>query len=42
MGNLLEVILPVFIVIGFGYLAVWQKWFSEAGVEALLICAINY
>ena len=36
MSLLLQVILPVFIVIGFGYLAVWQKWFSDSGVEALM------
>ena len=42
MGILLEVILPVFIVIGFGYLAVWQKWFSEAGVEALMKFTQNF
>ena len=36
MSILLQVILPVFIVIGFGYLAVWQKWFSDSGVEALM------
>ena len=29
-------ILPVFLVIGFGYLAVWRKWFSDSGVEALM------
>ena len=36
MQALLEVILPVFIVIGFGYLSVWRKWFSDAGVDALM------
>ena len=36
MSILLQVILPVFLVIGFGYLAVWQKWFSDSGVEALM------
>jgi predicted permease len=33
---LVEVILPVFLVIGFGYLAVWCGWFSDAGVEGLM------
>jgi len=33
---LLEVILPVFLVIGFGYLAVWRGWFSPAGVDGLM------
>ena len=36
MSILLQVILPVFFVIGFGYLAVWQEWFSDIGVEALM------
>tara|TARA_B100000780_G_scaffold236518_1_gene177343 strand:+ start:525 stop:1454 length:930 start_codon:yes stop_codon:yes gene_type:complete len=36
MSILLQVILPVFFVIGFGYLAVWQEWFSDSGVEALM------
>jgi len=33
---LLEVIVPVFLVIGFGYLAVWRGWFSAAGVDGLM------
>jgi len=33
---LIDVILPVFLVIGFGYLAVWRGWFSQAGVEGLM------
>lgn len=36
MGALIEVILPVFLVIGFGYLAVWRGLFSEAGVDGLM------
>lgn len=36
MQALIEVILPVFLVIGFGYLAVWRGWFSDAGVEGLM------
>ena len=36
MQALVEVILPVFLVIGFGYLAVWRGWFSDAGVEGLM------
>jgi len=39
---LLEVILPVFLVIGFGYLAVWRNWFSEAGLEGLLKFTQNF
>lgn len=33
---LLDVILPVFIVIGFGYVVVWRGLFSDAGVDALM------
>ena len=36
MQALLDVILPVFLVIGFGYVAVWQQVFPEAGVDALM------
>ncbi len=37
MEALLQVILPVFLVLGFGYLAVWRGLFSDAGVDALMI-----
>ncbi|WP_377507029.1 AEC family transporter [Octadecabacter sp. R77987] len=37
MGDLTSVILPVFIVIGFGYLAVWRGLFSDAGVDGLMV-----
>ncbi|MEO0502844.1 MAG: AEC family transporter [Pseudomonadota bacterium] len=36
MQALLDVILPVFLVIGFGYVAVWRQVFPEAGVDALM------
>ena len=36
MGALIDVILPVFLVIGFGYLAVWQGFFSDDGVDGLM------
>ncbi len=36
MGVLFNVIMPVFLVIGFGYLAVWRGWFSDAGVDGLM------
>lgn len=36
MGHLIEVILPVFLMVGFGYLAVWAGWFSDAGVDGLM------
>ena len=36
MSALIEVILPVFLVMGFGYLANWRGWFSDAGVDGLM------
>ncbi|WP_299963490.1 AEC family transporter [uncultured Roseobacter sp.] len=36
MQTLLDVILPVFLVIGFGYVAVWRGLFSGAGIDALM------
>ncbi|MRU16649.1 AEC family transporter [Roseovarius sp. A21] len=42
MQALIEVILPVFVVIGFGYLAVWRGWFSQAGVDGLMKFTQNF
>jgi predicted permease len=36
MSALIDVILPVFIVLGFGYVAVWLGYFSDAGVDGLM------
>jgi malonate transporter and related proteins len=36
LGALFDVILPVFIVLGFGYVAVWKGFFDEAGVDGLM------
>lgn len=36
MTALIDVILPVFLVIGFGYLAVWKDYFSDSGVDGLM------
>ncbi|PWE30538.1 AEC family transporter [Maritimibacter sp. 55A14] len=36
MQALIEVTLPVFLVIGFGYLAVWRGYFTDAGVDGLM------
>ncbi|MEO9683047.1 MAG: AEC family transporter [Tateyamaria sp.] len=36
MQALLDVILPVFLVIGFGYVAVWRGFFPVSGVDALM------
>jgi hypothetical protein len=37
LAALLDVILPVFLVIGAGYLAVWRRVFADAGVDGLMI-----
>lgn len=36
MSALLNVILPVFIVIGFGYVAVWRRYFSNELISGLM------
>jgi len=36
MQALIDVILPVFLVIGFGYVAVWRGLFSDAAVDGLM------
>ena len=36
MEALVGVILPIFLVIGFGYAAVWRGLFSDAGVDGLM------
>lgn len=36
MQALLDVILPVFLVLGFGYVAVWRGLLSDTGVDALV------
>ncbi|MCY4207362.1 MAG: AEC family transporter [Roseovarius sp.] len=42
MQALLDVILPVFMVIGFGYLAVWKGYFSDSGVDSLMKFTQNF
>ena len=42
MGNLIDVILPVFLVIGFGYAAAWKGFFSETAINGLMRFAINF
>jgi predicted permease len=36
MTALIDVILPVFLVMGFGYVAVWKGYFSDSGVDGLM------
>lgn len=42
MQALIEVILPVFMVIGFGYAAVWSGKFSNSNVDALMRFATTF
>jgi malonate transporter and related proteins len=39
---LLEVVLPVFLVIGAGYLVTWRGWFEEAHVDGLMKFTQNF
>jgi len=40
--SLIEVILPVFLIIGLGYAAAWRRLITEAGVEGLMVFAQNF
>ncbi|MFN3294651.1 MAG: AEC family transporter, partial [Gemmobacter sp.] len=42
MQALLDVILPVFLVMGFGYAAVWRGWFKDEWVEGLMRFTQNF
>ncbi|MEM8654947.1 MAG: AEC family transporter [Pseudomonadota bacterium] len=42
MQALLDVILPVFLVIGFGYVAVWRGFFTSQGIDALMKFTQNF
>jgi malonate transporter len=42
MQALLNVILPVFLVVGFGYIVVWRKVFSTAAVDGLMSYTQNF
>lgn len=42
MQALLEVTLPVFVVIGAGYLAVWRNLFSQDNVDGLMVFTQNF
>ena len=42
MQALLDVILPVFLVVGFGYVVVWRKLFSTAAVDGLMSYSQNF
>lgn len=36
MSALLSIVLPVFLLIGFGYIARWRNWFSDDHVDGLM------
>jgi malonate transporter len=36
LGDILGIVLPVFLVVGAGYVAVWRKLFSDAAVDGLM------
>lgn len=42
LSALISIILPVFIVIGFGYIARWQNWFTDTHVDALMKFAQSF
>lgn len=42
MGALIDVILPVFLVIGFGYLVTWRGLFADGAVDGLMRFAQNF
>lgn len=42
MSALFTIILPVFLVVGFGYLVSWRKWFDESAVDGLMKFAQNF
>jgi len=42
MQALIDIIAPVFLVAGFGYVAVWRGWFTDAGVDGLMRFTQNF
>ncbi|MCB1400407.1 MAG: AEC family transporter, partial [Rhodobacteraceae bacterium] len=42
MTALIDVILPVFIVIGFGYLVTWRGMLSESAIDGVMRFAQNF
>ena len=42
MSALLDVIIPVFLIIGFGYCAVWTKLFSTDTIDGLMKFTQNF
>jgi predicted permease len=42
MSALFNIILPVFLIIGFGYLVAWRGWFKAPAVDGLMTFAQNF
>lgn len=42
MSALFTIILPVFLVVGFGYLAAWRGWFGASTVDGVMAFAQNF
>lgn len=42
MSALFTIILPVFLVVGFGYLVTWRGWFHEKSVDGVMSFAQNF
>ncbi|MCV2868313.1 AEC family transporter [Defluviimonas sp. WL0002] len=42
MQALFEVILPVFLLIGFGYLANWRRWIGDGAIDGLMTFAQSF
>ncbi len=42
MGALLEITLPVFLVISFGWAARWRNWFSDDAIDTLMRFSQNF
>ena len=42
MNALVTIIVPVFLVVGFGYLVSWKKWFSDSAVDGLMAFSQNF
>ena len=37
MGDILAIVVPVFLVVGAGYLAVWRRLFADSAVDGLMV-----
>ncbi|MCB2122117.1 MAG: AEC family transporter, partial [Rhodobacteraceae bacterium] len=42
MQALFEVIVPVFLLVGFGYLATWRKWIGDDAIDGLMRFAQSF